>query len=252
MRPYHYRKVSSIPTPVDCTLGRQPQRNLPLRIANADEDEIPTPTLAFPKAVAQKGKPPRSKPTWLSPITTKAPVGLPPPVYTTWSAGQETLIPMPTQRPAQKYKATPMPPTPPISSTVPSKTSTLVVPDYQPVPIISPARSESFAPKDLIIPSPPTLPSSSRVERGTDVKLPRLMNVVALYTPNLPDELHIKVGDTLRIIEDYKDGWCFVQFLGRKDAPKGVVPLMCLQERKRLVPFKHNASNSSLTSLKWR
>jgi len=84
------------------------------------------------------------------------------------------------------------------------------------------------------------------------MKLPRLMNVVALFTPNLPDELHVKIGDTVRIIEEYQDGWCFAQFLGKRDAPKGVVPLTCLQERKRLVPFTHKASNSSLTSLNWR
>ncbi|KAF8798305.1 hypothetical protein BYT27DRAFT_6901800 [Phlegmacium glaucopus] len=75
----------------------------------------------------------------------------------------------------------------------------------------------------------------------TDVKQARLMNVVGLFTPNLPDELHIKIGETVRIIKEYKDGWCYVEFLGRRDAPKGVVPLVCLQER--LVRPMQNASN---------
>lgn len=90
---------------------------------------------------------------------------------------------------------------------------------------MSPARSESFAPKDLVSPSPAPSTSdldsagsqigSSRVEHDTEMKLPRLMSIVTLFTPNLPDELHVKIGDTIRIIEEYKDGWRFIQFSGR-------------------------------------
>jgi len=251
-------------TSEDRTLGRQPQGEVPLRVANADEDEkVTNATLAFPKPVAEKGKLPRGKPAWLNPITTEEGLRSPPPAYGVSSAGQEILIPIPPQRPPQKPEATSVPSTPPVKS----KTS-LAIPDFEPVPVISPARSESFAPKDLTPPSPPNPPASStsgsgldpagsqigssRVGHDINMKLPRLMNVVALFTPNLPDELRVKIGDTVRIIEEYKDGWCFVQFLGRRDAPKGLVPLVCLQERKRLVPFTHNASNSSLTSLNWR
>ena len=208
---------SSTSTAEDRTLGRQPQGSLPPRVANADEEEkVTTAALAFPKPVVEKGKLPRGKPTWLSPITTEE-----------LSVTHES------------------------DATVKSKTSpsSLAIPDLELVP--SPARSESFAPKDLTPPSPPNPAASStsgldsagshsRAGHDINLKLPRLMNVVALFTPSLPDELRIKIGDTVRIIEEYKDGWCFVQFLGERDAPKGVVPLVCLQERMRLVPFTHN------------
>lgn len=258
-------------TSEDRTLRPQPQGNFPLRVANANEDEkVTTPSLAFPKPVAEKGKLPRGKPTWLSPITTEEGLRSPPPAYGVSSAGQEILIPIPPQRPPQKLKATPIPPTPPVTHvSLKSKTSpdSLAIPDLEPVPVISPARSESFASKDLTPPSPPPNPpasstsgldpagsqiDSSRVGHDINMKLPRLMNVIARFTPNLPDELRVKIGDTVRIIEEYKDGWCFVQFLGKRDAPKGVVPLVCLRERTRLVPFTHKTSNSSLTSLNWR
>jgi hypothetical protein len=62
------------------------------------------------------------------------------------------------------------------------------------------------------------------------------MTVIAPFTPTLEDELPLKVGDTVRIIEEYKDQWCMVQMVGRMDSPRGVVPCVCLQERKRMVP----------------
>jgi hypothetical protein len=77
------------------------------------------------------------------------------------------------------------------------------------------------------------------------------MNVVSLFTPNLPDELHVKVGDVVRIFEEYKDWWCLAQFVGKKDAPKGVVPLVCLQERKRVMSFTQKVFDNSLTSFNW-
>ena len=75
------------------------------------------------------------------------------------------------------------------------------------------------------------------------------MTVVARYTPKLPDELHVKLGDVVRVIAEYKDGWCFAQLLGTIDAPKGVVPLVCLQAA---FTQTHKASNKSLTTLNWR
>jgi hypothetical protein len=79
------------------------------------------------------------------------------------------------------------------------------------------------------------------------------MNVIAPYTPTLSDELRVQVGDTVRVLQAYQDGWCFAQFVGKGDAPKGVVPLVCLEDRKRVVPVAHKTSNGSLSSLNnWR
>jgi Variant SH3 domain len=271
LSPVRYRESFSTCTFDDNSIGRQPQGNSSFKIANADEMVIPT--LAFPKPLAEKNRrTPRGKPAWLSPITTNEEVRSPPQTYSMSSAEQEVLIPIPPPRSPQKFKTTPMSPTIPITRqsylSVKSRISqhSLIIPDFDLVSVVSPARSESFAPKDLVLPSPPPTPTSSafglnstrsqivssRVEHDKGVELPRLMNVVALFTPNLPDELNVKVGDTVRIIEEYKDGWCFVQFSGEKDAPKGVVPLVCLQERARLASFKRRSSNKSLTNLNWR
>jgi len=264
LSPVRYRESSSTSTFDDNTIGRQPEGNPSLKIANADADEkIPTATLAFPQSLAEnKRRTPRGKPTWLSPITTKEEDGSPLPTYGMSNAGQESLIPIPSQRPQQK--STPMSSSSSVTrqsfTSVKSKTSqSLIIPDFDLLSVVSPARSESFAPKDLVLPSPPPTPASitfglgsdgsqigsSRVQHDQDVELPRLMNVVALFTPNLSDELYVRVGDTVRIIEEYKDGWCFAQFLGKDDAPKGVVPLACLRDSERLTPFKHRASNKS-------
>lgn len=86
--------------------------------------------------------------------------------------------------------------------------------------------------------SSPTCPSPNTY-------LPRLMTVIAPFTPTLDDELPLKVGDTVRIIEEYKDDWCMVQMVGRMDSPRGVVPCVCLQERKRMVPVPVNVGSSA-------
>ncbi|KIL67163.1 hypothetical protein M378DRAFT_330798 [Amanita muscaria Koide BX008] len=59
----------------------------------------------------------------------------------------------------------------------------------------------------------------------------RLMAVIMDYDPELPDELEVKVGDTVRILRDYDDGWCVVEHLSRSKKRPGAVPRMCLQER---------------------
>ena len=66
------------------------------------------------------------------------------------------------------------------------------------------------------------------------------MTVIAPFTPTMEDELPLKVGDTVRIIEEYRDAWCLVQLVGRIDSPRGVVPCVCLQERKRIIPVPMN------------
>jgi hypothetical protein len=184
------------------------------------------------------------------------------------SPEQETLFPISPQKPPQMAKATLVPTTPRSRASLGSLASSqsLIIPDFEPLPVISPARSASFAPKDSdLSSSPPHTPpanftsgsaggqiGSSHVEHDDDAGLAasRLMTVVARYTPNLPDELHIKLGDVVRVIAEYKDGWCFAQLLGTIDAPRGVVPLVCLQAAFTLT---HKASNNSLSTIKnWR
>ncbi|KAJ6531106.1 hypothetical protein B0H19DRAFT_967166 [Mycena capillaripes] len=62
------------------------------------------------------------------------------------------------------------------------------------------------------------------------------MNVINPFTPTLEDELPIQIGETVRILEEYQDGWALVQRLGRIDAPRGVVPRSCITDRERVMP----------------
>jgi hypothetical protein len=255
LSPVRYHESSSQSRFDVNNIGCQPQKiNSFLDITNTDEDEISTtPTLAFPKPLSQKKRAPRGKPTWLSPIKTKEEAR--PPTYSMLSVRRETSIPIipqgPRPRRPPKTQTIPMSPISPAIrqsyASLKTKRShqSLVIPDFEVLSVVSPVRSESFAPKDLVLPPLPTPAQSifginsersqigfSSVKHDTDMELPRLMNVVALFTPNRPDELHISIGDAVRIIEEYVDGWCFVQFLDKKATSKGMVPLVCLQERK--------------------
>ena len=265
VRPQYYPESSSSTSTCDeNVIGRQPQS-----IADVNEDENMTiPTLVFPKPlVEKKPRTPRSKPTWLSPITIAEEVKSPPPTY---SPERQMSFPIPPQNHSQMARATLVPTTPRKSrASLKSLASSqsLIIPDFEPMPVVSPARSESFAPKDLDLPSPtsPHTPPAnfnsgsaggqigfSPIEQDEDVGLApsRLMTVAARYSPNLPDELPVKLGDIVRIITEYKDGWCFAQLLGTIDAPKGVIPLVCLQPAFTHT-HTHKASNKSLTTLNW-
>ncbi len=244
-----------------------------LRVKNADSRML-LPTL--PKATAEKNRASqRGKMSWLATRADEF-VGSPPPSYDIASGAQHGFtIPVPLLPPPELNRATPTPPTPPATQkehrerpSLREKAAglqSLVVPapeDIAPVP--SPARSESFAPKDLVIPppEPAASPASSEPTSSSSVKTfatetrgPRLMTVVAPYVPTLSDELRVSVGDTVRLLLEYKDGWGFVQFVGKSDAPKGVVPMICLQERRRMVPTIHKTSSGSIGSVNgssWR
>jgi len=56
------------------------------------------------------------------------------------------------------------------------------------------------------------------------------MLVIASYTPTMDDELPVKIGEIVRMLEQFEDGWCLVQRLGKTDEVSGVCPGFCLQE----------------------
>ncbi|CAA7270927.1 unnamed protein product [Cyclocybe aegerita] len=237
----------------------------------------------------------KSRPSWLKPVTTTGQNQTqrtedtgrsPPPAYAVAAATSQGyqsphLVPIPPLLPPQKsrYNMEVPPPTPPASrkshassgtavtsEQAPESGQFLTVKNDEPAPVLSPARSESFAPKDLVAPpapvhSPPwsaklSPPNSALSDSslGTPTtpngtRAPRLMNVVAPFVPTLPDELRVKVGDTVRVLQTYRDGWCFVQFVGKADAPKGVVPIVCLRDRQRFVVHKGKGGVGGMGSL---
>ncbi len=61
--------------------------------------------------------------------------------------------------------------------------------------------------------------------------LPRLVTAVQTFPVTLHDELEVKEGEVLRLLQEFKDGWSLCQRVGPPDAEKGAVPLCCLAER---------------------
>ncbi|KAI0340039.1 hypothetical protein BDW22DRAFT_1315858, partial [Trametopsis cervina] len=48
------------------------------------------------------------------------------------------------------------------------------------------------------------------------------------FVPNLPDELSITAGESIRVLSEYDDGWALC---ANERGEQGVVPLECLQQR---------------------
>ncbi|KAJ7766644.1 hypothetical protein B0H16DRAFT_1412512 [Mycena metata] len=159
----------------------------------------------------------------------------PPPSYmvanVSKTASIASQIPLPPS-PPHHSEIPPTPPTPPakkalnpFSREIPSLKP---MPSDLPPPLPSPARSASFAVHQSA--------SFSQMDKVDEESMPRLMNVTNSFIPSMDDELLIQIGETVRVLEEYQDGWALVQRIGRIDAPKGVVPRSCITERERVVP----------------
>ena len=91
-------------------------------------------------------------------------------------------------------------------------------------PVPSPRRTSSFlkdAPAETNLKPKPSIKGQ---------KLPRKMLVEHTFIPSLADELSIKVGEILTMLEEYEDEWCLVQRVGGAEPARGVVPRFCVQD----------------------
>ncbi|TFK88324.1 hypothetical protein K466DRAFT_77071 [Polyporus arcularius HHB13444] len=79
-------------------------------------------------------------------------------------------------------------------------------------------------------------------------KLPRRMLVEHTFIPSLADELAVKVGEVLNMLEEYEDEWCLVERLGSRSGERGVVPRFCLKERPRGHKRGQSSTSSSVRS----
>ncbi|KAI1791704.1 hypothetical protein LXA43DRAFT_888644 [Ganoderma leucocontextum] len=149
----------------------------------------------------------------------------PPPTYTVSRPRSPSTSPRP---PALKLPIV----------TVSDENSTLGVPSM-PSPVPSPRRTSSFMKE---APEANLKPKVSL--KGQ--KNPRKMLVEHTFIPSLADELSIKVGEVLTMLEEYEDEWCLVERLGSRSAERGVVPRFCLRERPRA--HKRDKSSSSVRS----
>ncbi|PIL24512.1 hypothetical protein GSI_14268 [Ganoderma sinense ZZ0214-1] len=148
--------------------------------------------------------------------------------------------PPPTYTPSGSPSTSPRPPVLKLPIvTVSDENSTLSVPGL-PSPVPSPRRTSSFmkeAPTQASVKPKPSLKGQ---------KLPRKMLVEHTFIPSLADELSIKVGDVLTMLEEYEDEWCLVERIGARSGERGVVPRFCLKERPRA--HKRNKSSTSVKS----
>jgi Variant SH3 domain len=128
--------------------------------------------------------------------------------------------------PSPPIVSPPTPPTPLAARKLQVDTTSLGV-EAQQVPIPSP-RSHSFITHELVIPNQGP---SDELSEDKNFGHPRVMTVATAFIPNLADELSVEVGELVRMLDEYGDGWCLVQRIGNFDAPKGVVPRFCLHER---------------------
>ena len=82
---------------------------------------------------------------------------------------------------------------------------------------------------------------------------PYSTTVVCTYIPSLPDELTISIGETLRVLAGYEDGWSLcMNYRGKQ----GMVPNECLEKSfssMGLLPsdgdFRKSKSSARVSSL---
>lgn len=157
----------------------------------------------------------------------KEPIMSPPPTYTA------------THSPASTPSSSPRPPALnlPAVSVTHDDSNHLSVPLQTPVP--SPRRTSSFGTEGFGEQANLKAKPSMKGQ-----KLPRRMLVEHTFVPTLADELAIKVGDVLNMLEEYEDEWCLVERVGSRSGERGVVPRFCLKER----PRGHKRGQSSTAS----
>ena len=121
-------------------------------------------------------------------------------------------------------------------------------------PIPSPIRTASIGPDSPLFKSLASAPKVGGGKRASSLAttpkaLPRLMAVACTFVPSLPDELRVRVGEPLRMLEEYEDEWCLVQRVGKADAERGVVPRFCLQEVPHAQPAPAPKRSSPASAL---
>ncbi|KZT52740.1 hypothetical protein CALCODRAFT_520529 [Calocera cornea HHB12733] len=150
------------------------------------------------------------------------------------------LAPLPAAFPRQ-----PQPPLSPTSNITKRPTADMIRPMQRPMP--PPSMTSMVGPYPVFTPS--TSPPQKRISSGNSVQPGSLYsvappppslspaqgvfkNVLTTYSPQLPDELPLTIGERVRVIEVYEDGWAMVERVGPGPTggmlEKGVAPAECL------------------------
>jgi len=101
----------------------------------------------------------------------------------------------------------------------------------EPSPTVTPSRSMGCALAGIPLangpPYVPPLRSSAYHGAAVTSSTMETVKVASTFIPTLPDELAIEVGDTLRILAKYNDGWALSL---NQQGEKGMVPLECFNK----------------------
>ncbi|KAF5373705.1 hypothetical protein D9758_000958 [Tetrapyrgos nigripes] len=215
-------------------------------------------------------------------------VQTPPPAYVVTNEGSEResslgrpitppSIPLPPTPPEAAATSSVPPPTPPASKTllkIPKTTASrfsadtpILSPGSAADPMPSPIRNESFRQQQQL--HPPAQPGFKPQQlKKTELPLPRVMTVIGTFEPAQNDELPISVSEMVRMLEEYRDGWCLVEHMDAKDGnSQGVVPRQgihlddldiitdlsfmhsfCLVERQTVIPASSPSHRSKFSS----
>ena len=73
-------------------------------------------------------------------------------------------------------------------------------------------------------------PAGSTAVASSPVVTHNSFPVIRTYIPSLLDELKVSVGDVVRVIREYDDGWAYCERVGDPDGAAGVIPIECLDK----------------------
>lgn len=92
----------------------------------------------------------------------------------------------------------------------------------------------------------PAMPNASYLNSSGSAPAPNAAIVKSTFIPSLPDELSITTGETVRIIQEYDDGWAMCANGGGE---QGMVPLECL-DRGAVSAGKRDSSLHGVSTIR--
>lgn len=109
------------------------------------------------------------------------------------------------------------------------------VPDKPMVPTLTPPpmsyNNPAMPPVSAPVQSPTLTAGAAAVSLSPASAGANYACVRCTYIPNLPDELSVTVGETVRVLNEYDDGWALCLNMHNE---QGVVPLECLDRSNAL------------------
>jgi len=131
-------------------------------------------------------------------------------------AQQEVMKTIPRVRPP----SVPLPPVPAgCESDAGTDSARAAAPPVPALPVMY-QRTSTRRTSSILLAAPPAIYSPPRSARAGNIGV-----VKSIFEPRMPDELRIRVGEALRVLAEYDDGWAFCE---SARGERGMIPLECL------------------------